>query len=116
MLAAAEHGRAGSRTRWIEGDAKHVDTMGSQIEHGAPRILDQVARIAYPEWDCDAGTERPDWTTVRAAPVLLGDAGAIDAALDKMPALRARVRRLVRGAKVEHRATRPDDGSGDADA
>jgi nitric oxide reductase NorD protein len=23
----------------------------------------------YPEWDCDAGTERPDWTTVRAAPI-----------------------------------------------
>ena len=66
----------------------------------------------YPEWDCDAGTERPDWTTVRAAPVLLGDAGAIDAALDKMPALRARIRRLVRGAKVgrHERLKRRSDG------
>ena len=66
----------------------------------------------YPEWDCDAGTERPDWTTVRAAPVWPGDAGAIDAALDKIPAVRARIRRLVRGAKVgrHERLKRRSDG------
>src|SRR5580704_1282750 len=50
----------------------------------------------YPEWDCDAGTERPDWTTVRAATVWPGDAGAIDTALDQIPAVRSRIRRLVR--------------------
>ena len=43
----------------------------------------------YPEWDCDAETERPDWTTVRAAPVWLGDAGSIDTALDNIPAVRS---------------------------
>ena len=58
------------------------------------------------------GTERPDWTTVRAAPVWQGDAGAIDAALDNIPAVRARVRRLVRGAKVgrHERLKRRSDG------
>jgi hypothetical protein len=66
----------------------------------------------YPEWDCDAGTERPDWTTVRAAPVWPGDAGAIDTALDNIPAVRARIRRLVRGAKVgrHERLKRRSDG------
>jgi hypothetical protein len=66
----------------------------------------------YPEWDCDAGTERPDWTTVRAAPVWPGDAGAIDTALDNIPAVRARIRRLVRGAKVgrHERLKRRNDG------
>lgn len=66
----------------------------------------------YPEWDCDAGTERPDWTTVRAAPVWPGDAGAIDTALDNIPAVRARIRRLVRGAKVgrHERLKRRRDG------
>ncbi len=66
----------------------------------------------YPEWDCDAATERPDWTTVRAAPVWQGDAGAIDTALDNIPAVRARVRRLVRGAKVgrHERLKRRSDG------
>jgi nitric oxide reductase NorD protein len=66
----------------------------------------------YPEWDCDAGTERPDWTTVRAAPLWPGDANAIDAALDQIPALRSRIRRLVRGAKVgrHERLKRRTDG------
>ena len=66
----------------------------------------------YPEWDCDAATERPDWTTVRAAQVRQGDAGTIDAALDNIPAVRARVRRLVRGAKVgrHERLKRHSDG------
>jgi hypothetical protein len=66
----------------------------------------------YPEWDCDAETERPDWTTVRAAPVWPGDAGAIDIALDKMPAVRSRIRRLVRGAKIgrHERLKRRSDG------
>lgn len=66
----------------------------------------------YPEWDCDAETERPDWTTVRAAAVWPGDAGAIDAALDNTPVVRSRIRRLVRGAKVgrHERLKRRNDG------
>ena len=66
----------------------------------------------YPEWDCDAETERPDWTTVRAAPMGRGDAAAIDDALEKIPDVRSRVRRLMRGAKVgrHERQRRRSDG------
>jgi nitric oxide reductase NorD protein len=73
----------------------------------------------YPEWDCDAGTERPDWTTVRAAPVWPGDAGAIDVALDQIPVVRSRIRRLVRGARIgrhERQKRRRDGPELDLDA
>jgi nitric oxide reductase NorD protein len=72
------------------------------IGRARPRAPDERGPVlaTYPEWDCDAATERPDWTTVRAAPVWLGDSGAIDAALDDIAGVRARIRRLVRGAKV----------------
>ena len=84
------------------------------IGRARPRAPDERGPVlaTYPEWDCDAATERPDWTTVRAAPVWPGDAGAIDAALDNIPAVRARIRRLVRGAKVgrHERLKRRSDG------
>jgi nitric oxide reductase activation protein len=43
---------------------------------------------------------------------LAGDAGAIDTALDQIPAVRSRIRRLVRGAKVgrHERLKRRNDG------
>jgi nitric oxide reductase NorD protein len=79
-----------------------------------PRTADERGPVlaTYPEWDCDAATERPDWTTVRAAPVWPGDPGAIDTALDMIPAVRARIRRLVRGAKIgrHERLKRRSDG------
>ncbi len=66
----------------------------------------------YPEWDCDAGIERPGWTTVRSALIRTGDALSIDTALDKIPIVRSRIRRLVRGAKVgrHERLKRRNDG------
>ncbi len=66
----------------------------------------------YPEWDCDTETERPDWTTVRAALVWPADASTVDTALDTIPAVRARIRRLVRGAKIgrHERLKRRSDG------
>ena len=80
-------------------EAEPAPTRSARARERAPDERGPVL-ATYPEWDCDAGTERPDWTTVRAAPVWLGDAGSIDAALDEIPAVRARIRRLVRGAKV----------------
>lgn len=102
-------------------DADHPDRRREEAEP-APNAVGRARERApdergpvlatYPEWDCDAGTERPDWTTVRAAPVWPGDAGAIDTALDNIPAVRARIRRLVRGAKVgrHERQKRRSDG------
>ena len=84
------------------------------VGRARPRAPDGRGPVlaTYPEWDCDAATERPDWTTVRAAPIWPGDAGAIDVALDNIPAVRARIRRLVRGAKVgrHERLKRRSDG------
>ena len=54
----------------------------------------------YPEWDRAAGTERPDWTTVRDTPAPLGDAAALQASLDRLGGFSERVARLVRGARV----------------
>src|SRR5271154_3382825 len=56
MLAAAEHCSAGTRAGWIERDTKHVDAARSQTKHGAPCVLDQIARIDH----VDIG-----WLTVR---------------------------------------------------
>jgi nitric oxide reductase NorD protein len=66
----------------------------------------------YPEWDCDANLERPDWTTVRAGVILPGDPRTIETSLDDVPAVRARVRRLVKGARVgrHERLKRRRDG------
>ena len=54
----------------------------------------------YPEWDRAAGAERPGWTTVRDTPASLGDAAALEAALDRLGGFSERVARLVRGARV----------------
>ena len=82
--------------------------------HARERAPDERGPViaTYPEWDCDAGTERPDWTTVRAAHLWLGDPDAIDTALDDLTAVRARIRRLVRGAKIgrHERLKRRRDG------
>ncbi len=82
--------------------------------HARERAPDERGPViaTYPEWDCDAGTERPDWTTVRAAHLWPGDPDAIDTALDDLPAVRARIRHLVRGAKIgrHERLKRRRDG------
>jgi nitric oxide reductase activation protein len=102
-------------------NADNPDRRREEIESGPDsvgrareRAPDERGAVlaTYSEWDCDAGTERPEWTTVRAAPLWSGDAGAIDAALDNIPAARARIRRLVRGAKIgrHERLKRRSDG------
>lgn len=57
-----------------------------------------VAR--YPEWDEAAGFERPEWTTVRELLAQPGDPCRIEAALEGAQALRGRIARLVRGARL----------------
>ncbi|QIB33493.1 nitric oxide reductase activation protein NorD [Ancylobacter pratisalsi] len=59
-----------------------------------------VVVASYPEWDGTAGIERPDWTSVRAMMPKPGDARALQRALDRAGPVRARIARLVRGAKV----------------
>ena len=54
----------------------------------------------YAEWDRAAGIERPDWTTIRATPVLEASTIRIDQSLAQHAGLSARVSRLVRAARV----------------
>jgi len=73
----------------------------------------------YPEWDREAAVERPDWTTVRAAEPQPGDPRAIDRLLDREPALRARIARLVRAARIGRRSRlkrQPEGADLDLDA
>lgn len=54
----------------------------------------------YPEWDEDGRMLREDWTSVRARPAAPGEARTLTDALEAAQGLRARVARLVRGARV----------------
>lgn len=59
-----------------------------------------VVVATYPEWDAQAGIERPDWTTLRAMTPRLGDARALRRTLEQAAPVRARIARLVKAAKV----------------
>ncbi|WP_371347685.1 nitric oxide reductase activation protein NorD [Ancylobacter sp. IITR112] len=59
----------------------------------------------YPEWDAQAGLERPDWVSVRALAPVAGDGVALRRALEAAGPARARIARLVKAAKLG-RATR----------
>jgi nitric oxide reductase activation protein len=78
-----------------------------------------IVVATYPEWDRAAGVERPDWVTVRDVAPALGDARTIDDALDAALAVRRRIDRLVRGARIgrhERLKRRPDGPELDLDA
>jgi len=78
-----------------------------------------IVVATYPEWDRAAGIERPDWVTVRDTAPALGDCRAIEDALDRAAAVRARIDRLVRGARIgrhERLRRRPDGPELDLDA
>jgi nitric oxide reductase activation protein len=78
-----------------------------------------IVVASYPEWDRAAGVERPDWATVRDTVPALGDARSIDDALDAATAIRTRIDRLVRGARIgrhERLRRRPDGAELDSDA
>jgi len=54
----------------------------------------------YPEWDREAGIERPAWTTVRDAAVPAGDPHSIDALVASRPELRDWVARMLRRSRI----------------
>ncbi|MBS9477777.1 VWA domain-containing protein [Ancylobacter radicis] len=62
--------------------------------------VEGVVVATYPEWDAPAGIERADWVTVKAMPPSLGDGAALARQLEANGALRARIARLVKAAKV----------------
>jgi nitric oxide reductase NorD protein len=66
----------------------------------------------YPEWDREAGTERPTWTTVRDVAVPTGDPSSIDALVAARPELRDWVARMLRRSRIGRptRLRRQPDG------
>lgn len=78
-----------------------------------------IAIATYPEWDRAAGIERPGWTTVRDVAAIDGDPRSVESMLDDVPALRARIHRLVRATRIgrhERRRRQPDGPELDLDA
>lgn len=72
-----------------------------------------IVVATYPEWDRAAEIERHDWTTVREIAPAWGDPQTIDMVVEREAGLRARVERLVRGARLgrRQRLRRQADGT-----
>jgi hypothetical protein len=106
-----------------EADRRREEAEQKPDAAGRARSVDADERgivvATYPEWDRAAGIERPDWVTVRDTIPALGDGRSIVAALDRAAAVRARIDRLVRGARIgrhERLRRRPDGPELDLDA
>ena len=86
--------------------------QGAGSAREAPADERGVILMTYPEWDSAAGVERPDWTTLRDTPPLLGDAVSLTAAMDNEAGLRGRIDRLVRASVIGQpiRLRRQPDG------
>ncbi len=76
------------------GDPSDVHRAKPAATSGAGILL-----ARYPEWDQQAGIERPDWTCVREVPAALGDPAHLEEALARLPELRRRLDRQVRAAR-----------------
>jgi uncharacterized protein YegL len=105
-----------ARLRQEEGEGR--TDPGQDAARGTGRARARAAEpesvllARYPEWDCAAAVERPDWTAVRAIPAPLGDLRRLEARLEAMPDLRRRIDRLVRAARPgrPRRLKRQPDG------
>lgn len=71
-----------------------------------------VEIATYPEWDPEAGFERPDWTTVKAMPPASGDTRGLQNALRAAGPVRRRIAQLVKAARIGRptRLTRQTEG------
>ncbi len=90
-------------------DAKSADQFHS--DHGTPDPItddedDESGLLPpqhYPEWDYAIRNYRPDWATVYEALPAAGDAGVIDAVLERHKALAEQIRRVVDRLKPQDR-------------
>jgi nitric oxide reductase NorD protein len=91
-----------ARLRQEEGDGRPDPQQPAEAatgRAGASAPPESVLLARYPEWDRQAGVERPDWTAVRAGTAPLGDVRSLDTALAGVSDLRRRIDRLVRAAR-----------------
>lgn len=59
-----------------------------------------VEIAVYPEWDAEAGIERPDWTTIKAMPPVFGDMRQLLRNLEAAGPVRQRIAQLIKAAKI----------------
>ncbi len=81
---------------------RREDAEPEKVGRARPRPSDERGAIVatYPEWDCAAQVERGEWTTVREIAPRWADPGAIELALERETALRLRIERLIRAARL----------------
>ncbi|MEL6997511.1 MAG: VWA domain-containing protein [Pseudomonadota bacterium] len=85
--------------RQREDDEKETDTQSARARP-AEATNEGMPAATYPEYDHQAGRERPDWTTVIEYPAPLGDPRFAADVLDRHADLAARIAALVRAAHV----------------
>ena len=97
MQVQAARPRQSETGRPAEGDAGDP----SDVHRAKPAATSgaEILLARYPEWDQQAGIERPDWTCVREVPAALGDPAHLEEALARLPELRRRLDRQVRAAR-----------------
>lgn len=99
-----------------EGEAGPPDAAPSRAPAGRARerAAGEAGHViaTYPEWDAQAGIERPDWTSVRAMLPAPADSRPLQRALEQAGPARARIARLVKAAKIGRavRLKRQPDG------
>ncbi|MEL6773207.1 MAG: VWA domain-containing protein [Pseudomonadota bacterium] len=82
-----------------EGDTPPDDTQRARSA-AAPDPEAGVPVASYPEYDYQAGVERPDWTTVVEYPPRLGDPRFATEVLERHADVAGRIAALVRAARV----------------
>ncbi len=85
--------------RQREGDQPPDDTQRAR-SRPAEDPDTGIPVATYPEYDYQAGTERPDWTTVVEYPPQLGDPRFAQDVLERHADLAGRISALVRAARV----------------
>jgi nitric oxide reductase NorD protein len=91
--AARANPQDGAGADHLEGTAP--SSGRAREAHGGGGVV-----ATYPEWDRGARIERANWASVREAIPLEGDAQGLNAALSAVPAMRTRIKRLVRNTKI----------------
>lgn len=86
-----------------DGDRREEDRDGEAASRARRTEMAEdegFAVATYPEWDADAGIERPDWATVREYRPRPGRPGAMAELLAEQAEVANRVTALVRSVKV----------------
>lgn len=111
--------------RLAQQEADDADRKSADEGAGRAAALSEVTPVdgipvaRYPEYDYQAGRERPDWTTVLECAPALGDRRFVASVLERYPLVASRIDSLVRSARVslaERMKRQPEGETLDIDA